>query len=83
MSTQVYDLSKGLQRVAVYDLPPREAVRNAYAQFGKGDFETWNYAQYDSLVVENRFSFGCGDFAAWKEGMETAEGRKKEIETTR
>lgn len=80
MSTQVYDLSKGLNRVAVYDLPPQVAVRNAYAQFGKGDYNTWDYAKYDSLVVENKFSFSCGDYAAWKEGMETSEGRKAVIE---
>ena len=67
-STEVYDLRKpGLKRVISYDLPPKEAVRNAYAQLGKGDYNTWEYAKYNDLVQEHVFSVSCGGFFAFKE----------------
>lgn len=69
MSTVVRNLATGDKWEAVYDLPPREAVRNAYAQYGRGDYNTWDYAKrYDHLVVEGNFTFACGDFCALKEG---------------
>lgn len=66
-STDVYDLRQSaFQPKANYSLPPREAVRNAYAQFEKGDYNTWDYAKYDHLVEEGLVTVRCGDFSAWK-----------------
>lgn len=53
---------------AHYDLPPREAVRAAYSQFVKDDWNTWDYVKYDSLVVEGHFTVSCGDYVALKSG---------------
>lgn len=67
VSTNVYKL--GVARslfTANYSLPAREAVRNAYAQFERKDFNTWDYAKYDSLVKEGEHSFTCGDYIAFK-----------------
>lgn len=70
MKSEVFNLANAsAEAVAEYDLPPREAVRNAYAQLGLGDYETWNYAaKYDHLVEEGRFTVLCGDYSCWKEG---------------
>lgn len=65
-STDVHNLDD-VNWVANFSLPPREAVRNAYAQFAKKDFETWNYAKYDDLVLEGKTTVSCGHFVAWKE----------------
>ena len=65
-STNVYGLGKF---VANYSLTPREAVRNAYAQFEKKDYNTWDYAKYDSLVVEGEFTFSCGSYVAFKDSV--------------
>lgn len=65
--TRVFDLRN--ERVELwYDLPPKEAVRNAHALFELGDGETWNYGQYDSLVFEGDLTVGCGHYCAWKDG---------------
>jgi hypothetical protein len=65
-STDVHDLREP-RFLANYSLGPREAVRAAYAQFEKKDWNTWDYAKYDSLVVEGEFTFSCGNFVAFKD----------------
>ena len=51
---------------AVYTLPPREAVIAAYAQYGHGDWNTWDYeTQYGHLVVTSCRHVSCGDYCAW------------------
>lgn len=69
MSTTVRNRMTGDGWQVVYTLPPREAVRSAYAQFGRGDYNTWDYAKYDHLVVDSLFTVSCGTFFAWKEGF--------------
>lgn len=39
--TRVLELPTGIY--LFYTLPPAQAVRCAYAQFGKGDYNTWDY----------------------------------------
>lgn len=66
MRTVVHDLRDPYNsRIAVYNLSPREAVRNAYAQFERNDWNTWDYSKYDSLVVETFRTVSCGHQAAF------------------
>ena len=66
--TSVLDLNTGT--FTDYTLSPWEAVRAAYAQREKHNFNTWTYAQYDSLVtVSDCFKPGivcvtCGNQSA-------------------
>lgn len=48
-----------------YSLDARQAVIAAYAQ-SLGDYKTWEYKQYDSLVTEGVHTFCCGDWCAMK-----------------
>jgi len=66
--TQVMNLATG--QIAVYDLPPREAVRNAYLQLTRGDYRWWDYDKnYPNLkVIEGQDTVSCGDWAAFKDG---------------
>ena len=62
MKTVVYQL--GTNNRYVYIVPPAKAVVNAYYQYAKNNFNTW---EYDYSLV--RYSFTkktvyCGDFAA-------------------
>ena len=63
-TTRVEHLSS--DAALIYGLPPRQAVRNAYAQATCGDWNTWTYAKYDKLVVEGARTVACGDWCALK-----------------
>ena len=62
MKTIVYQL--GTDNKYVYIVPPKIAVVNAYYQYGKHNFNTW---EYDYSLVRYSFSARtvyCGNFAA-------------------
>lgn len=60
--TRVVNLATGAERV--YSLPPRAAVIAAYAQ-GRGDWNTWAYAErYGRQVETGRWHLICGDWTA-------------------
>ena len=46
---------------------PEQAVIAAYAQ-SRGDYNTWNYAKYNTSVIQSSQSrtVACGDFCAFK-----------------
>ncbi len=46
-----------------YTLPPTEAVIAAHAQ-GLGDYNTWDYSKYRSLLVKTARTVACGDWCA-------------------
>lgn len=52
--------------VKLYTQPPRRAVICAYAQ-SRGDFNTWDYDKYESMVEVTRSGFLCGDWATLNE----------------
>ena len=65
MITTVVNLAT--QQKQTYTCSPREAVLAAYAQ-SMNDWCTWQYEErYGSLVLEGRYSYCCGDFAALKD----------------
>lgn len=62
MKTVVYQL--GTNNEYIYTLPPKIAVVNAYYQYAKNNFNTW---EYDYSLVRYSVSARtvyCGDFAA-------------------
>lgn len=63
-ATRVYNLRT--RHGAWYDLPPREAVVAAYAQFECRDFNWWNYParDYDRRVTVGKHTVTCGDWCA-------------------
>lgn len=47
------------------EMTPRQAVINAYAQFTKRDFNTWQYQErYAHLVQEGQKAVSIGDWCA-------------------
>ena len=60
--TRVMDLRTG-EYVATYSCSPEDAVRAAFAQLDRKDFNTWDYEKR-YLVVHGRRSVSCGDFCA-------------------
>lgn len=51
-----------------YSLPPIEAVKVAYLQYTKGDWNTWTYDAYDwkdTPVCVGELTVRVGDWAAW------------------
>lgn len=65
MSTQVHSL-KTAQTVAVYSLPPKEAVVAAYRQLELKDFNWWQENSRVPPVEEGESFYFCGHFAARK-----------------
>jgi hypothetical protein len=63
-TVEVFNLSDPGQR-QVFTCSPEEAVIAAYAQ-SRGNFNTWTYGQYRSLLRYGRISVACGDFVANK-----------------
>lgn len=65
--TMVLNLATG--DVIIYDAPPETAVRLAFAQFYRKDFNTWEYKRYLHKIPIRRgkHSVSCGDFAAMLE----------------
>lgn len=63
-SVRVHNLATN-EHVIYVGITPREAVRAAYAQ-ERNDWNTWDYAKYDRLVVEGQHAVACGDWAALK-----------------
>ena len=62
MKTIVYQL--GTRNAYIYTVPPKQAVVNAYYQYEKHNFNTW---EYDYSLVRYSVSAKtvyCGDFAA-------------------
>jgi hypothetical protein len=62
-ATTVINLSTGDEMV--YCLPAKEAVKNAFWQFERKNYNTWEYPELQ--VVEGKYSYSCGDYAALKE----------------
>ena len=60
--TKVMDLRTG-EYVAEYSCTPKEAVRAAFAQFDRKDFNTWQYAERYP-ITRNKHSVTCGDYTA-------------------
>jgi hypothetical protein len=52
MTTTVFNLWTGQE--SVYTLCPFDAVRAAYAQVERSDFNTWNYHNYNHLIKVSR-----------------------------
>ena len=63
MKTEVVNL-KTLEK-RVYALPPRDAVIAAYAQ-EHGDYNSWDYQKYESLVTVGFITVACGNWCAMK-----------------
>jgi hypothetical protein len=61
MKTIVYQL--GTENKFIYTLPPEKAVVNAYYQYAKNNFNTWEY-DYSLVKCANGRTVYCGDFAA-------------------
>ena len=62
MKTVVYQL--GTRNKYIYTVPPEQAVVNAYYQYEKNNYNTW---EYDYSMARYSFSTKtvyCGDFAA-------------------
>ena len=66
MTTEVHSL-KTAQTVAVYSLPPQEAVVAAYRQFELKDFNWWQENGSVPPVREGESFYFCGHFAAKKQ----------------
>jgi len=62
MTVRVMDLRIS-EYVAEYTCTPVEAVRAAFAQFDRRDFNTWTYAD-KYPVTHNKRSVSCGDYTA-------------------
>lgn len=60
-ATTVFHMTQDITQI--FFLPPREAVRSAYAQ-SLGDYNTWDYAKYDHLVEKIDRGYLCGEFFA-------------------
>jgi hypothetical protein len=64
--SRVFDLSEG-KFIAIYSVPPAEAVMCAHAQ-SLGDLNTWDYDEkYSHLVEEGKGVFACGNFSCMKQ----------------
>lgn len=61
--TEVFNLATS-QRLT-YSCDPQEAVVAAYAQ-ERGDYLTWGYAKYASLVRTGPRVVSCGDWTAMR-----------------
>jgi hypothetical protein len=53
-------------RVEYNSITPREAVRNAFAQYTRRDWNAWDYAKYDDLVIEGELFLHCGNWHVLK-----------------
>ena len=62
MLCKVMDLRTG-EYVAEYSCSPDDAVRAAFAQFDRKDWNTWTYAD-KYPVTYNKHSVACGDYTA-------------------
>lgn len=62
MKTIVYRL--GTRDKYIYTLPPEIAVVNAYYQYGKHNFNTWEYDYSLARYSVSAMTVYCGDFAA-------------------
>ena len=60
MKTLVVNLDNGQKYT--YSVPPKKAVVNAYYQFGKHNYNTWEY-DYSLVETSGRTAY-CGNFAA-------------------
>lgn len=47
-------------------LSQQKAVRNAYAQYTRKDWNTWTYSKYDALVIEGEYTYLRGDWSILK-----------------
>ena len=61
MKTVVVNLDNGNEYV--YTVPPEKAVVNAYYQYGKHNFNTWEY-DYSLVKRTGGRTVYCGSFAA-------------------
>lgn len=60
--TEVVNLATG--EIAIYTLPPKEAVKAAYLQYVLKDFNTWDYGKREVPIVVGRSTISCGDWCA-------------------
>lgn len=63
--TAVMNLSTG-EIIGSYSLPPELAVRNAWLQNERNDFNTWDYekAKYPT-IYHGKLTVSCGDYCAF------------------
>lgn len=61
--TNVIDLRTGT--VYLYNLPPEDAVRAAFLQQDKKDYNAWDYPQKKVPIRRGKYTVACGDFAAF------------------
>jgi hypothetical protein len=61
--TEVFNLSTG--KYALYDADPATAVKLAYLQFEKGDFNTYDYDLDSVEVTYGEHTVSCGDYCAF------------------
>ena len=62
MKTVVHQ--KGTKNRYVYNLPPEEAVVDAYYQYAKHKFNTWEYDYSLARYSPSKKTVYCGDFSA-------------------
>lgn len=62
MKTIVYQL--GTRKKYIYTLPPKIAVVCAYYQYGKHNYNTWEYDYSIAKYSVSARTVYCGDFAA-------------------
>ena len=62
MKTVVYQL--GTENKYIYTVPPAQAVVDAYYQYEKKNFNTWEYDYSLARYSVSAKTVYCGDFAA-------------------
>jgi len=51
------------RRVTYVGLPPAECIRNAWEQYTKNNFQTWNYKDPDTYgIYEDDYAWYLGDW---------------------
>jgi hypothetical protein len=65
MSVRVFNLATGEERIYDWTLTPVQAVRNAWLQTVRGDFNTWDYENRTLLPMRvTGRTVSCGDWVA-------------------
>lgn len=62
ITTTVFNLTTGQE--VEYNLPPVDAVRNAYLQFDKRNGNTWTYKNIQVPLQYGKYSVACGSWCA-------------------
>ena len=73
MSRLVEVLNLATGEVSLFVTDPVTAVVSAHA-ISLGDFNTWDYAKYRSILTESKLTFLCGDCCAMKQTAKVSHG---------